>query len=34
MVPATILRRHPACHLFLDPLSSALLRHLPDSVGE
>jgi glucosamine-6-phosphate deaminase len=34
MVPASILRRHPACHLFLDPLSSALLRHLPDSVGE
>ena len=34
MVPASILRRHPACHLFLDPLSAALLRHVPDSVGE
>lgn len=26
MVPASILRRHPACHLFLDPQSAALLR--------
>jgi len=26
MVPASILRRHPACHLFLDPESAALLR--------
>ncbi|HEX4764950.1 MAG TPA: glucosamine-6-phosphate deaminase [Lichenihabitans sp.] len=25
-VPASILRRHPACHLFLDPDSAALLR--------
>jgi glucosamine-6-phosphate deaminase len=25
MVPASILRRHPACHLFLDPQSGALL---------
>jgi glucosamine-6-phosphate deaminase len=33
-VPASILRRHPACHLFLDPLSAALLRDAPDSVGE
>ena len=29
MVPASILRRHPACHLFLDPLSAALLQHAP-----
>lgn len=26
MVPASILRRHPACHLFLDAESGALLR--------
>ena len=25
-VPASILQRHPACHLFLDPDSAALLR--------
>jgi glucosamine-6-phosphate deaminase len=34
MVPASILRRHPACDLFLDPNSAALLRHVPDAVGE
>jgi glucosamine-6-phosphate deaminase len=27
MVPASVLRRHPACHLFLDLESSGLLRH-------
>lgn len=26
MVPASILQRHPSCHLFLDPESAALLR--------
>ena len=30
MVPASILRRHPACHLFLDPDSAALLRRTPE----
>jgi len=34
MVPASILRRHPACHLFLDPGSAALLRQVPDRLGE
>lgn len=34
MVPAGILRRHGACHLFLDPQSAALLREVPDIVGE
>lgn len=32
MVPASILQRHPACHLFLDPASASLLSrpaHLP-----
>ncbi len=32
-VPASILRRHPACHLFLDPDSAALLRPVPSAVG-
>lgn len=34
MVPASVLRRHPDCHLFLDPESAALLRHIPDTVAE
>ena len=34
MVPASILRRHPACHLFLDPEAVALLRAVPDAVGK
>lgn len=34
MVPAGILRLHPACHLFLDPQSAALLREVPEVVGE
>jgi len=29
MAPASILRRHPSCHLFLDPASAALLRQRP-----
>ena len=33
MVPASILRRHPACHLFLDLESSALLRKVPKTAG-
>jgi glucosamine-6-phosphate deaminase len=33
-VPASILRRHPACHLFLDPNSSALLKRKDQAVGE
>jgi len=33
MVPASILRRHPACHLFLDPPSAALLRQTRSTVG-
>jgi glucosamine-6-phosphate deaminase len=33
-VPASILRRHPACHLFLDPESASLLRPVPNTVGE
>lgn len=32
-VPASILRRHSACHLFLDPPSAALLRQIPDTAG-
>lgn len=28
-VPASILRRHEDCHLFLDPASAALLREAP-----
>lgn len=34
MVPASILRRHAGCHLFLDPQSAALLREVPEVVGE
>ena len=34
MVPASILRRHPSCHLFLDPQSAALLRRVPETAGE
>jgi glucosamine-6-phosphate deaminase len=34
MVPASILRRHPSCHLFLDPESAALLQQVPSTVGE
>ena len=34
MVPASILRRHSACHLFLDPESAALLQQIPSTVGE
>ena len=34
MVPASVLRRHPACHLFLDPGSAALLRQVPGRLGE
>lgn len=34
MVPASILRRHPNCHLYLDPQSAALLRDTPQAVGE
>jgi glucosamine-6-phosphate deaminase len=34
MVPASILRRHPNCHLFLDPQSAALLRRVPEAAGE
>lgn len=33
MVPASILQRHPACHLFLDPESAGLLRQTTTSVG-
>jgi glucosamine-6-phosphate deaminase len=33
LVPASILQRHPACHLFLDPDSSALLRRPTESAG-
>jgi glucosamine-6-phosphate deaminase len=33
-VPASILRRHPACHLFLDPQSAALLQQTSAAVGE
>jgi len=33
MVPASILRRHPACHLFVDPESAGLLRQSAASVG-
>jgi glucosamine-6-phosphate deaminase len=33
MVPASILRRHPACHLFLDPDSAALLQQIPSDAG-
>ncbi|MDQ0467810.1 glucosamine-6-phosphate deaminase [Labrys wisconsinensis] len=32
-VPASILCRHSACHLFLDPPSAALLRQIPDTAG-
>lgn len=34
LVPASILRRHPACHLFLDPESAALLQQIPSAAGE
>jgi glucosamine-6-phosphate deaminase len=34
MVPASILRRHPACHLFLEPESSALLQQMPKAAGD
>ncbi|OQM74258.1 glucosamine-6-phosphate deaminase [Manganibacter manganicus] len=34
MVPASVLRRHANCHLFLEPESAALLRHIPDAVTE
>ncbi len=34
MVPASILRRHPACHLFLEPDSSALLQKMPNAAGD
>lgn len=34
MVPASVLRRHGNCHLFLEPESAALLRHIPDAVTE
>jgi glucosamine-6-phosphate deaminase len=34
MVPASVLRRHANCHLFLEPQSAALLRHIPDAVTE
>jgi glucosamine-6-phosphate deaminase len=33
MVPASILQRHPACHLFLDPESSALLQKATKAAG-
>jgi glucosamine-6-phosphate deaminase len=33
MVPASILRHHQACHLFLDPESSGLLRRPEGSTG-
>jgi glucosamine-6-phosphate deaminase len=33
-VPASILRRHNDCHLFVDPASAALLRHMPDRGSE
>jgi glucosamine-6-phosphate deaminase len=33
MVPASILRQHHACHLFLDPASAALLRKVPGTAG-
>jgi glucosamine-6-phosphate deaminase len=33
LVPASILRRHPACDLFLDGESAALLARVPASVG-
>ena len=33
-VPASILRRHPACDLFLDAASASLLAEVPNSVGE
>jgi glucosamine-6-phosphate deaminase len=32
MVPASILQRHPACHLFLDPESAALLGRTVNQV--
>jgi glucosamine-6-phosphate deaminase len=34
MVPASVLRRHPDCHLFVDPQSAALLRRVPETAGE
>jgi len=34
MVPASILRRHPSCHLFLDPQSAELMRRVPEAAGE
>ena len=34
MVPASILRRHPSCHLFLDHESASLLQQVPSIVGE
>ena len=34
MVPASILRRHQAGHLFPDPASAVMLRHLLDSIGK
>ncbi len=33
MVPASILQRHPACYLFLDPESASLLRRPAAPVG-
>ncbi|HTJ57637.1 MAG TPA: glucosamine-6-phosphate deaminase [Devosiaceae bacterium] len=33
-VPASILRRHAACHLFIDTESAALLRQIPSAVAE
>ncbi|MDQ0394490.1 glucosamine-6-phosphate deaminase [Labrys monachus] len=33
LVPASILQRHPACHLFLDPESAALLQQMPSNAG-
>jgi glucosamine-6-phosphate deaminase len=32
--PASILRRHPACQLFLDPDSAALLRQPTETAGD
>ena len=34
MVPASILQRHPACHLFLDPESAALLGRTGNNVRQ
>lgn len=34
MVPASVLRRHSDCHLFLEPESAALLREVPDAITE